>query len=140
MTTGPVSLKTLAVAASVMVVGTAPQSNVMTPPLATAAMNASEVQLAGVPVPITVRGLAMLSAWASAGTAHLPAGFPAGGSVSGPVVGPPLVAPLVPPDVPAPPDVPGSPLLAPPDVLGVFESLEHACTAPAPMSVAMSDA
>src|SRR4051812_33042006 len=82
MTTGPVLLKTFAVVVSVIVAGAAPQSKVMTPPFATAATNASAVQLAGVPVPTTVRGLVMLSACASAGTGHMPLGLPAGGSVS----------------------------------------------------------
>ena len=39
-----------------MVTGSGPQSKVMTPPVATAATNASPVQLAGVPVPTTVVG------------------------------------------------------------------------------------
>jgi hypothetical protein len=36
-----------------MMVGEAPQLNVMTPPAATAATTASLVQLAGVPLPMT---------------------------------------------------------------------------------------
>ena len=52
----PLSLKTFAVAVSVMVVGFAPQSKVMMPPFATAATKASPVQLAAVPVPTTVVG------------------------------------------------------------------------------------
>ena len=39
-----------------MVTGSGPQSKVMTPPRATAATTASEVQLAGVPLPITGSG------------------------------------------------------------------------------------
>jgi hypothetical protein len=73
----------------------------------------------------------MLSAWASAGTAHFPFGLPAGGSVSaGSGGGAPLV-PLVPPDVvppevvPGPPLVEGSPLLVPPDELGALLLLEQ---------------
>jgi len=56
---------------------------VITPPFATAATNAAEVQLSGVPVPTTVVGLELSSAWASAGTGHFPAGLPAGGPSSG---------------------------------------------------------
>src|SRR4051794_24759182 len=87
MTTGPVLLKTFAVAVRVIVAGAAPQLNVITPPFATAATNASEVQLSGVPVPMTVFGFAMLSACASGGTTHLPFGLPAAGPVSGLVGG-----------------------------------------------------
>jgi len=59
---GPVSLTIFAVSVSVMVCGAPPQANVMTPPLATAATNASLVQLAAVPVPTTVRGFETSSA------------------------------------------------------------------------------
>lgn len=90
--------------------GAGPQLNVMTPPAATAAMNASLVQLAGVPVPTTVRGLATLSGCASAGTAQLPFGLPAAGPVSGFVGGSPLlVLPLLVP-LPLEPLVPLAPL------------------------------
>src|SRR5260370_12578237 len=70
----PLSLKTFAVRVRTIVTGSGPQSNVMTPPLATAATNASPVQLAGVPVPITVAGDDTPSAWASGGA---PPGPPA---------------------------------------------------------------
>nr|WP_199853618.1 hypothetical protein [Plantactinospora sp. BC1] len=52
----------------------------MTPPLATAATTASEVQLAGVPVPITRVGFAVFTARASAGTLARPFGLPGRGS------------------------------------------------------------
>src|SRR5262245_48400208 len=45
MTTFVVSLKTIAGDESLIVTGSDPQSNVITPPLLTAAMNASAVQL-----------------------------------------------------------------------------------------------
>src|SRR5689334_16002138 len=83
----------------------------MTPPFATAATNASAVQLSGLPSPITVRGFAMLSACASAGTVHLPSGLPAAGPSSGFVGGPPLV---VFPDELPPDELPFPLLLAPP--------------------------
>ena len=44
---------TVAAAAMVIVTGAGPQLNVMTPPAATAAITAADVQLAGVPLPIT---------------------------------------------------------------------------------------
>ena len=50
--------------------GSGPQSKVMMPPWATASMNASEVQLAGVPVPTTVVGLDTSSRPAPDGMAH----------------------------------------------------------------------
>ena len=54
---------------------------VITPPLATAATKASEVQLAGEPVP-TTRALAMLSARAAVGTVQLPSGLPVPGAAA----------------------------------------------------------
>jgi hypothetical protein len=63
----------LAVSANVIVVGALPQLKVITPPLATADTKASLVQLSGVPVPTTVRGLDTSSACASRGTAQPPA-------------------------------------------------------------------
>src|SRR6218665_1686 len=86
---GPLSLKIFAVLSSVRVTGSGPQSNVMTPPRATASTKAALVQLAGVPVPTTVVGLEMSARPASTGTAHvasafgLPAGGPSLGWVSG---------------------------------------------------------
>jgi hypothetical protein len=55
---------------------------VTTPPLATAATTASDVQLAGVPLPTTVVGCATLLACPSAGTAQAPAELPATGLLS----------------------------------------------------------
>ena len=81
-----------AVAAIKMVTGFGPQLKVITPPLATAATKAAEVQLAGVPVPTTVVGLATLAGCAAAGIAQ-------------------LVALLCPPELREPPDVVVPPLL-----------------------------
>ena len=52
---------TVAVAVMVIVTGSGPQLNVMTPPAATAATTAADVQLAGVPFPITWSGRRLLS-------------------------------------------------------------------------------
>ncbi|BCJ72578.1 hypothetical protein CS0771_21220 [Catellatospora sp. IY07-71] len=60
----------------VMVSGSGPQSNVMIPPAATAATTALDVQLAGVPFPITRVGFVVFTARASAGTTALPFGLP----------------------------------------------------------------
>src|SRR5688500_9628335 len=124
MTTGPVSLWTFASVVRTMVLGSGPQSNVMTPPFATAATNASPVQLSGEPLPTTVRGFAMLSAAASPGTAHLPSVHPGAGPSLGFVVGPPLA--VLEPDELAPP-----PLLPPLDEeeIDVSELPEQATTA-----------
>jgi hypothetical protein len=100
-----------------MVVGSGPHLKVITPPFATAATNASPVQLAGEPVPITVVGFDTSSACASGGTTALPSGFPAGGPscgfVGGVVVPPLVVAPEVPPPLVPPPLVPELPELPP---------------------------
>src|SRR5262245_10899823 len=74
---GPVSLRILAVAVSVMVIGFGPQSKVMIPPAATAATTAPEVQLAGLPSPMTRSGCDVSTARASAGTPAPPPGLPA---------------------------------------------------------------
>src|SRR5262249_28046452 len=71
---------TLAVADRTMVAGAAPQSKVMTPPLATAATNAALVQLAALPVPTTVVGDETSSARASLGRVAPPSGLPAAGA------------------------------------------------------------
>src|SRR5262245_40074782 len=76
----PLSLKTFAGVVRTIVTGSGPQLNVMTPPLATAATNASAVQLAALPIPITVVGEHRLSAWPAAGIVAMPPGQPAGGS------------------------------------------------------------
>src|SRR5664279_4025243 len=75
----PLSLKTFAVEVRTVVTGSGPQLNVVMPPFATAATNASPVQLAGVPVPITVVGDDTSSACPSGGTVAWPSGQPAGG-------------------------------------------------------------
>nr|WP_238434858.1 MULTISPECIES: hypothetical protein [unclassified Frankia] len=78
MTTwGAAAFTTLAVAVIVMVTGFGPQLKVMTPPAATAATTAAEVQLAGVPLPTTRVGCEVSTVAAVAGTAALPAGLPA---------------------------------------------------------------
>src|SRR5687767_4849379 len=82
-TAGPWSLRTLAVAVMVIVTGAGPQSKVITPPAATAATTAAEVQLAGVPLPITRSGSRVSTARASAGTAAPPPRLPGLGSASG---------------------------------------------------------
>src|SRR6185436_10027129 len=81
----PLSLKTFAVDVSTIVTGSGPQSNVMTPPSATAATNASPVQLAGVPVPTTVVGDDTFSGCASGGIVACPSAQPAGGPLCGSV-------------------------------------------------------
>ncbi|MFV0450816.1 MAG: hypothetical protein ACK5LS_01015 [Propioniciclava sp.] len=55
-------MTTFAVAFIVIVTGLGPQSKAITPPEATPATTASEVQLAGVPVPITVVASERISA------------------------------------------------------------------------------
>lgn len=65
---GPVLLKTFAVWVMTIVFGLGPQSKVMIPPWATAATTAAEVQLCGVPFPITRSGLEVSTALASGGT------------------------------------------------------------------------
>jgi hypothetical protein len=68
-----------------MVTGAGPQENVITPPAATAATTACEVQPAGVPSPMIRLGFEVSSALASPGIAAFPAGFPycAGGAGCG---------------------------------------------------------
>ncbi|GHJ50774.1 hypothetical protein Nm8I071_00810 [Nonomuraea sp. TT08I-71] len=70
-------MTTFAVAFIRMVTGAGPQSKVMIPPAATAFTTASEVQLAGVPVPTVRVGREVSTARASAGTAACPSGLPA---------------------------------------------------------------
>ena len=78
------SLKTLAVAVIGIATGFGPQSNVMIPPLATAATTFAPVQLAGVPVPTTWSGVVVSTSCASDGIEALPSGLPAtgGGAVT----------------------------------------------------------
>jgi hypothetical protein len=56
----------------VIVTGSGPQENVITPPDATASTTACDVQLAGVPFPITWSGWVVLTGWPAAGTAAMP--------------------------------------------------------------------
>jgi hypothetical protein len=67
----------------VIVTGAGPQSKVITPPAATAATTAADVQLAGVPRPMTRSGLRVSSARAAPGTAASPSGLPGLGSGRG---------------------------------------------------------
>jgi hypothetical protein len=67
---GPVSLKIFAVSVRVIVTGAGPQLNVITPPCATAWMKAAELQLSGLPLPITWSGLETSSRSASSGMLH----------------------------------------------------------------------
>src|SRR6516164_2528019 len=78
-TTSGLVLRTLAVACIVIVTGMAPQSKVITPPLATAATTAADVQLAAVPLPITWSGWEVSTGRAAAGIGAPPPGFPASG-------------------------------------------------------------
>src|SRR5580765_7395008 len=88
MTTfGPLSLKTMPGVESWIVAGSDPHENVMTPPFATAATNASAVQLDAEPLPTTVVGLETSSACPAEGTVACPSGQPAGGPLCGFVVG-----------------------------------------------------
>src|SRR5262245_9469781 len=52
---------------TVMVTGAAPQSNVITPPFASAASRAASVQLPGVPSPTTAFGADVSAAWMGSG-------------------------------------------------------------------------
>src|SRR5215813_7845786 len=76
-------LRTSAVASIVIVTGRGPQENVITPPAATAATTACEVQLAGVPLPMTWSGWRVLTGRPAGGTYARPAGLPAAGSPTG---------------------------------------------------------
>jgi hypothetical protein len=73
-----VLLNTFAVASMGMVTWSGPQLKVMMPPSLTAPTTAAEVQLAGVPVPMTRVGVAVFTACAAAGTTAVPSGLPAG--------------------------------------------------------------
>ena len=63
----------------VIVTGPGPQLNVMTPPAATAATTAADVQLAGVPLPITWSGWLVSAASPAGGTTACPSGLPEAG-------------------------------------------------------------
>lgn len=124
---GPVLLKTLAGLFNVMVCGALPQLNVMMPPAATAVMNASAVQDAGVPVPTTRVGDDVSSACASGGTAQFPSGLPAAGADPLELVDAPLVLAL---------EEPGAPLLlAPPEE----EEVAAALVLPPPVPPLLED-
>src|SRR5580658_8398395 len=73
-------LATFAVAVIRIVTAFFPQSNVMIPPSATAWTTAADVQLAGVPLPITWFGWLVLTAIPAAGTGKFPLGLPNSGS------------------------------------------------------------
>src|SRR5689334_10368606 len=82
-TTRLLVLRTSAVASMVIVTGRGPQEKVITPPAATAATTACEVQLAGVPSPMTWSGWLVLTGCPADGTSAWPAGLPAAGSRTG---------------------------------------------------------
>src|SRR5258708_36013010 len=69
-------LTTFAVAVITMVTGLGPQLNLIIPPLATALTTAADVQLAGLPLPMTWFGCAVLTARAAGGTQAWPFGLP----------------------------------------------------------------
>src|SRR6478752_7551067 len=73
-TSGLAMLWTFAVSVIVIVTGLGPQLKVMMPPRATADTTASEVQLAGVPLPMTRVGCEVSAA--PAGTTAVPSGLP----------------------------------------------------------------
>jgi hypothetical protein len=77
---GPCAFRTLAMAVMVIVTGAGPQLNVMMPPAATALTTAAEVQLAGLPEPMTWSGWLVSTARASAGTDAWPFALPGRGS------------------------------------------------------------
>src|SRR5579883_3145728 len=79
----PLETGGFSVLATGMVTSSDPQSNVMMPPLMTAAFRASKVQLAAVPVPTTVVGLEVSASFIWLGTGSVlqdPSGLPAGGN------------------------------------------------------------
>jgi hypothetical protein len=78
-TTSWLVFTTLAVAVIVIVTGRGPQLKVMMPPSATALTTAADVQLAGLPFPITWPGWLMLTARAAGGMYPPPSGLPACG-------------------------------------------------------------
>src|ERR1700689_2844411 len=70
---------TLAVAVIVIVTGLGPQLKVIMPPSATALTTAADVQLAGVPTPMTWLGSLVLTARRAGGTWAGPWGLPTSG-------------------------------------------------------------
>src|SRR2546423_1249678 len=79
MITRELAFRTFAVSCRVMVSGAGPQLNVTIPPTAIAETSSSEVQLAGVPLPMMRLGWLTSTACASAGTAAWPLGLPVAG-------------------------------------------------------------
>src|SRR5215470_1269765 len=79
-------LGTRAVAVSTIVTGFLPQSNLMIPPLKTARTTAADVQLAGLPSPITWLGWLVLTALPAGGTGKCPWGLPKRYTAPGPAV------------------------------------------------------
>jgi hypothetical protein len=73
----------LAVVFMVIVTGAGPQLKVITPPAATAATTAADVQLAGVPLPTTRSGRLVSTACAAGGTVASPSGLPGLGRACG---------------------------------------------------------
>src|SRR5215471_7301732 len=84
-TTRCLVLGTLAVAVITIVTGLLPQSNLMIPPAATALTTAADVQLAGVPWPITWSGRLVFTARPADGTGKCPLGLPKSGSAPKPL-------------------------------------------------------
>src|SRR5215470_1802795 len=82
-TTRCLVLYTRAVAVITIVTGFVPQSNVMIPPAATARTTAADVQLAGLPSPITWFGWLVLTARPAGGTGKCPLGLPNRGMAPG---------------------------------------------------------
>jgi hypothetical protein len=126
------SVRSLRVEVTWTVAGALPQLNVMTPPLATADCNAVNVQLAAVPVPMTVVGLEVLAACPSAGTPapQEPLGLPACVPASGvppdeplPLL-PPLLEPEPEPEAEPEPEPEAEPELEPMPELEVDPELE----------------
>src|SRR5450432_204343 len=77
ITTWALVLRTFAVALIMIVTGRGPQEKVITPPAATAATTALDVQLAAVPLPMTRLGCELSTGRAAAGTSAWPSGLPA---------------------------------------------------------------
>src|SRR5258707_5935359 len=79
-TTRRLVLGTLAVAVITIVTGLLPQLNLMIPPAATALTTAADLQLAGVPWPVTWFGGLVVTARPAGGTGKGPPGVPKSGS------------------------------------------------------------
>jgi hypothetical protein len=79
-------LITLAVVVITIVMGLGPQLKVMMPPAATSRTTAADVQLAGVPLPITWLGCLVSTARPAGGTSKCPLGLPKSGITAADVV------------------------------------------------------